>query len=50
MYVINIIVKYVCSYFVIILLVIMYFVTNGFSFACYNVRSCFVTKCAVNQD
>ena len=49
MYVINIIVKYVCSYFV-IKLVIMYFVTNGFSFACYNVRSCFVTKCAVNQD
>lgn len=30
--------------------VIMYFVTNDFSFACYNVRSYFVTKCAVNLD
>ena len=39
MYILNLIIKYVCSY-----LVIMYFVTNGFPFACYNVRSYFVTK------
>lgn len=44
MYILNLIIKYVCSYFVIIQLVIMYFVTNGFPFACYNVRSYFVTK------
>ena len=40
MYVLYLIIKYVCSYFV----------TNSFSFACYNVRSYFVIKCAVNLD